>query len=288
MPRTVAAIAVLIGAFIIFFSSSSSYYTIDATERGVILRNGAIIGEAEPGLHFKLPFIDKVASIDFRSTFWRKTMETYSRDQQPANLTVSVMYHVANDGARTVYSRYGSLNAMAERAIEPKMLEQTKNIFGQYDAVTAVQDRTRLNGAISDAITKSVRELDVPVIVEGVQVENIEFSGEYMKSIEQRMQASVEVDRLKQNALREQVQAEITVTQANAKADAVRAEAKADADSVRLRGEAEAEAISARAKALGENPGLVALTEAEKWDGRLPTTMVPGGAVPLLRLGASQ
>ncbi len=107
------------------------------------------------------------------------------------------------------------------------------------------------------------------------------------------------MQRLRQNAEREKVQAEITVTQANAQADARRAEARAQADAVRLqaeadaeairiKGEAEAAAIKARGDALRSNPALVALTQAEKWDGQLPTTMVPNGAVPMLNLNGSQ
>jgi regulator of protease activity HflC (stomatin/prohibitin superfamily) len=91
------------------------------------------------------------------------------------------------------------------------------------------------------------------------------------------------------------VQAQITVTQANAKANAVRAEAQANADATRLNGEArassikitgeaEAAAIEARARALGTNPNLVTLVQAERWNGVLPTTMVPGSAVPFVSL----
>jgi regulator of protease activity HflC (stomatin/prohibitin superfamily) len=84
-----------------------------------------------------------------------------------------------------------------------------------------------------------------------------------------------------------------SVTQTTAKANAVRAEAQAAADALRLNGEAratnikltgeaEAAAIEARAKALGTNPNLVTLVQAERWNGVLPTTMVPGPAVPFV------
>ena len=66
-------------------------------------------------------------------------------------------------------------------------------------------------------------------------------------------------------------QAEIKVVQANAEAAAITA-----------RGNAEASAIKARGEALRQSPELVALTAAEKWNGVLPTTMVPGGAVPFV------
>jgi len=81
------------------------------------------------------------------------------------------------------------------------------------------------------------------------------------------------------------VQAQITVTQATARANAVRAEAQASADAIKLKGEAEASAIRARAEALGQNPGLVSLVQAERWDGKLPATMVPGSALPMLSVG---
>ncbi len=82
-----------------------------------------------------------------------------------------------------------------------------------------------------------------------------------------RMLAEVKVQKLRQNAEREKVQADIVVTQAQAKANAVRAAALADAEAIKLRGEAEASAIKARGDALRDNPGLVQLTQAERWDG---------------------
>ena len=42
-----------------------------------------------------------------------------------------------------------------------------------------------------------------------------------------------------------------------------------------------------RGDALRDNPGLVALTQAEKWDGQLPRTMLPGGSIPMLNLNAN-
>lgn len=61
--------------------------------------------------------------------------------------------------------------------------------------------------------------------------------------------------------------------------------AEADAKAVQLRGEAEASAIKAKSAALASNPALISLTQAERWNGQLPTTMVPGGAVPFLNVG---
>ena len=51
---------VIVALIVIVFST---YFTIDQGERGVILHNGAIVGEAEPGLHFKLPIITSIEKI---------------------------------------------------------------------------------------------------------------------------------------------------------------------------------------------------------------------------------
>jgi len=54
-----------------------------------------------------------------------------------------------------------------------------------------------------------------------------------------------------------------------------------------VRGVAEGDAIKSRGEALKQNAQLIALTQAEKWNGVLPTTMVPGGTVPFLNLKAN-
>jgi regulator of protease activity HflC (stomatin/prohibitin superfamily) len=279
----VVAIATILG----------SWYTIDQRERGVILRNGKLVGTATPGLGFKLPWIDRVVKISLetqRAKFDK--VNSYSRDQQPADLIISVNYRATEDKVDDLYAQFGSLQGFADRVLFPKVLSEAKIVFGQYNAVTAIQERGRLNQEVMTAITKAAAG---PIIIESVQIENLDFSDAYEKSIEQRMLAEVEVQRLRQNAEREKVQAEIVVTKAMAEANAVRASAAAQADAIRLRanadaervrviGNAEASAIDARAKALGQNPNLVALVQAEKWNGILPTTMLPNGAVPMLAL----
>nr|WP_298105915.1 prohibitin family protein [uncultured Shinella sp.] len=292
VTMALSGFAALVALSILF----GSWFTIDQGERGVILRYGAVAGTADPGLGFKLPLIDSVVRISVQSkAIVYEKMEAYSRDQQPADIRLSVNYRIPADRVETVYANYGGEDGLLSRLIERKVFEETKTVFGRFNAVTAIQERGRLNSEVAAAIQEGIAG---PVLIESVQIENIDFSEAYEASIEQRMLAEVEVQRLRQNAEREKVQAEITVTQARAQADARRAEAQAQADAVRLaaqaeseaiklRGEAEAEAIKARGDALKDNPGLVSLTQAEKWDGQLPRTMLPGGAVPMLNLNAN-
>ncbi|WP_267550489.1 prohibitin family protein [Rhizobium rhizogenes] len=288
----------------------SSWYTIDQGERGVILRTGAMVGTAEPGLHFKLPWIETVVKIPVTQqvTYWtcqsggncenneHPQMQAYSQDQQPADMRVTISWHVPPDAVEHVYSEFGSIGNLESRLIARRAPQDVKTVFGKFTAASVIQNRAQFNTDVQAAIEAGIQG---PVQIDSVQVENIDFSDAYENSIEQRMLAEVEVQKLRQNAEREKVQAQITVTQAQAAADARRADAQAQADSVRLqaeadaeaiqlRGDAEAKAIKARGDALRDNPNLILLTQAEKWNGQLPTTMLPNGTVPMLNLDPHQ
>src|ERR1700722_19798432 len=288
-------LAAIVGGIVVLAVVLGSWYTVDQTERGVLLRNGAVVGTAQPGLGFKIPVIDSVEKISVKtSTYTWDKMNSYSYDQQPADLKISVTLRASPDKVADLYAKFGRLDTAVNQVVNPVVNQQVKVVFGRYTAVKAIQERGALNGAIKDAIADTLK-YDPMIIIDSVQLENIEFSQNYLHSIEQRMLAEVEVQKLQQNAEREKVQAQITVTQATAKANAVRAEAQANAEATRLNGEAkasniritgdaEASAIEARAKALGTNPNLVTLVQAEKWNGVLPTTMVPGSAVPFVSL----
>jgi regulator of protease activity HflC (stomatin/prohibitin superfamily) len=275
--------AAALGGIFVLSTLFGSFYTIDQGERGVLLRNGAIVGTAQPGLGFKTPFIDSVVKIPVNQqvTHWNADykLQAYSQDQQPADMIVSVLWHVPADKVAEVYAEYGSLDNLVGRLIGRKVPQDIKTVFGRFTAVTAIQKRDAFNAAAQAAIIEGVRG---PIVIDGVQVENIDFSDSYEKAVEERMLAEVAVQKIKQQADQAQAQAQVTVTNAKAAADAKVAEATAEAQATKLRGDAEASAIKARGDALKQNPDLVALTAAERWDGKLPSTMVPGSSVPFV------
>src|SRR4030088_307632 len=275
MTRGIAAVIAV--GLVVLAVVLGSWYTVDQTERAVLLRNGAVVGTAQPGLGFKIPVLDAVEKISVRTTTytWDK-MNSYSYDQQPADLKISVTLRASPDKVADLYAKFGRLDTAVNQVVNPVVNQQVKVVFGRYTAVRAIQERGALNGAIKDAITDTLK-YDPMIIIESVQLENIEFSANYLHSIEQRMLAEVEVQKLQQNAEREKVQAQ-------ANADATRLNGEAKASNIKITGEAEAAAIEARARALGTNPNLVTLVQAEKWNGVLPTTMVPGSAVPFVSL----
>lgn len=281
--RFASIIIAVAAAFFALTVTFGSWYTVDEGERAVLLRNGAAVGVAAPGLGFKLPLIDGAKPISVRHQVSEyKSISAYSRDQQTANTEFSVTWSIPPDRVEEAYAQFGDENGVATKILDRQVAQQAEIVFGRYNALTAVQERSRLSQDFANALKSAVSG---PIVIHSIQLEQVHFSDAYENSIEQRMQAEVEVQRLRQNAEREKVQAEIVVTQAKASADAVRQKAQADAEAIRIKGDAEAAAIKARGDALKDNPGLVQLTQAERWNGALPTTMIPGGATPMLNLG---
>jgi len=273
----------IVVVLLVLVTLMGSWYTVDETERGVLLRNGAIVKVVEPGLSFKIPFIETVKFISVQSNATTyQGLQAYSKDQQTATLNVSVSWHVLPAEVDKVYMQYQDLDGLVSRLISRQVPTQVENVFGQYNAVSAVQNR----GKFVNDVTKAIKEtIAGPVVIDGVQIENIDFSDDYERSIALRMKAEVDVKTRAQMRATEQVEAQIVVTRAQADADSRVAQAKADAEATRLRGEAEADAIKAKTQALSSNPALIELTKAERWDGKLPTTMLPNGTLPFIEAG---
>jgi regulator of protease activity HflC (stomatin/prohibitin superfamily) len=274
MTKLIAsAVGVLFALLFVF----SSYYTVGQGERAVILHYGAVAGLSAPGLHFKIPFVTSVEDVSIQPQTYTygshdDPFQTYSRDQQPAHMRLSVTFRITDP--ESLYSNYTDIERMVSRIVTPRVQEQVKNVFGQFDAVDAIQKRAKLNKEVTDAIRAAVKG---PLVIESVQIENIAFSDKYEKAVEDRMEAQVR----EQQAEAERQQ---RITRANAGAYEVTAAADAQAHAIQVKGNAEAAAIKARGDALRDNPNLIALTTAEKWNGILPETMLPNSGVPMLNL----
>jgi regulator of protease activity HflC (stomatin/prohibitin superfamily) len=260
-----------------------SWYRVDEGERAVILTNGSFSEISGPGLHWKAPFFQSARFFSVRnevSTF--EKMGTYSYDQQTAELRVSVNYQISPDQVESIYKNYGTLQSAIERVVTPKIYENVKNVFGQYTAQRAIQERGKLNADILISLQNAVKGSGLQVT--SVQVENIDFSDSYEAAVEASATAKADIERSKSELLRVEQEAQQKVKQAEAEAEAKKLQADADAYATSAAGKATAEAIRERGAALRDNPQLVDLVAAERWNGQLPTTMVPGSTVPFINM----
>src|SRR5436190_22836501 len=135
---TIAAIVVVL------IIAAGSWYTVDQTERGVLLRTGAVIGTAQPGLGFKIPLIDGVEKISVKTaTYTWDKMNSYSFDQQPADLKISVTLRASPDKVSDLYAKFGRLDTAVNQVVSPVVNQQVKVVFGRYTAVRPFRSAVR-------------------------------------------------------------------------------------------------------------------------------------------------
>ena len=279
-PRS---LAVAIGTGLLFvlilFLAFGSWFQVDQGERGV-LRNGKWCAWPSPAwISRRLSSTTcrwcRCATIPSCSRTWKPTVTTSSPRRCACRSRTA-----CRPSAWRNSIPYGTINNLQGRVLERKTPDAVKNVFGRFTAVRAIQERQKLGLDVNTAVVEAMD--GAPVQVVGVQIEEVGFSKAYEHSIEQRMLAQVQIETTRQQKETAVINAEIQVVKAKAEADARRQQFTAEADGIRLRGEAEAAAIRAKAEALAANTNLVGLNAVEKWDGVLPTTQVPGAALPFI------
>lgn len=289
---------VAVAAAVIFgIGGLGSFHTVDEGERAVIKRYGEVVGVAGPGLHFKVPFIDSAESVSVQPFVHaygtEPLLQAYSKDMQVGDLVVSVNFipNPEEDAIKTVIVKYGSIDGYINREVHPKALQTIKSTFARYTAQSSNENQGELATAIFESLSKAI-PTDI-VTVASAQIEDISFSNAFESAMEQRKMNEIAVEmqiqaNLKAAEMNKQTvdKSEADALSRQASADAAAYEQRAMADSkahqIRVQGEAEAEAIKLRSQALANNPALIELTKAEKWDGQLPGSMIPGSSVPFL------
>lgn len=273
LQRKIKALGVLFIFILVVFllSFSAITYKVDEGERGIKTRFGDVEGVGTAGLNFKLPFIDKIHYVSIQpQTVSLPNIPTYSKDQQPAVVSLSVTFALNEKELEKFYADFKNLEILFNRIIRPAVLQEFKVVFGRYSAASSIQERGQLTNDIIQALNKNLTRYPY-IIINNLQIEDIDFSDAYEKNVEDRMRAEVEVQKVQQELEREKIQAEILVTQAKAKADAIM-----------LQAQAEAQALEIKGKALKDNPNLIELSRIEKWNGVMP--QVQGQAFPILPL----
>ena len=256
IPAIIGIAAVLLFALITFFKS---YYVVQTGTVAVVYTNGSISKIAEPGLHFKIPFIDKVQS--FRTIELKMTAKTTaaSKDIQPITTEVSLNYRVDPSNVQHVVDKYG-MN-FHETIIQPRLFDTVKAVSAQYRSEELLANRELVKTKMTEILNRDLAKYKIQV--ESVQIVDFSFSQTFMKSIEDKLKAEQDSLRAKYELDRIKVEAEQKVTMA----------------------QAEAETIRIQTAAIRENGGMeyVRLKEIEKWNGVLPAT-VYGMEVPIVAM----
>ncbi len=263
--------------------ATSAFVIVESGHVGVIVTLGAVQPEPLPeGFHIKKPFMDKIEQTDIRLTKAVSKSVAASKDLQTVETQVSVQYSISGAVAPRTYQRIGTRDVVAATVIEPAIQESVKAVTAQFTAEQLVTRRAEVKQQIQTAIESFIRvtleDKDVPtaLTIANVAITDFEFSDEFNKAIELKVRAE-------QEALQAVNEKTRRVTQAEAGYQERKLAADGEAYEIEAASKAKADAIAREAKALKNNPELIQLRLAEKWDGTLPR-FTGGESIPLINI----
>lgn len=257
------ALGMLAGALLFFGGVAfSSFTVISAGHTGVIVT----LGEVNPvtlseGWHF----VNPVSQIKDVNVQLQKTQlpnaNASTKDLQVVHTDIVVQYRLHADKVPHIYKEYG-LN-VDEKVLGPAINEAFKSVTAHYTSEELVTKRTIVRDEIQNVLASKVAPFNIDV--SGVSLVNFGFSAEYQKAIEQKVIATQQTAKAEQDLARIKVEAASRIAQADG----------------------EAKAIAIQAAAIQSNGGenYVKLQWIEKWDGKLPTTVLGGDSKTLMNIG---
>ncbi len=249
------------------------------------VQDGSTLAE---GLHFHLPFIQEIVSLDNRVQKLELNTEAFSKDIQTVSAKLAVNYRLRPESSFSVYKSYGT--NFEQNIIVPATHEALKSVSAQYTAEELISKRAESSDKMRDELDAKLTGMGITVT--DFNIIDFDFSIDFINAVEAKQVA----EQVKKKAATENetaiAQAErekqVSIKQSEAEAEKVRIQAEANAEKVRIEAEAKANAVKLAAEAEAFrlesiNKNLTDLTIqntlAEQWDGKLPSVVGDANAL---------
>ena len=284
--RRLAALA--IAAFLALIVLPNCFATVPVGSTGIMLTMGKVEDTALPeGMHFKIPFVQRIVSMDNRVKKLELSTEAFSKDIQTVSATLAVNYRLQTEKTFEIYKTTGT--AYEDNLIVPATHEVLKSVCAQYTAEELISKRAESSDKMRDELDAKLSQIGISIT--DFNIIDFDFSDEFISAVESKQVA----EQLKKKAATENetaiAQAErekqVSIKQSEAEAERVRIAAEAQAQSTLIAAQAEADAVKLAADAEAyrlEQVGkkltdkTILNTIAENWNGELPGVVGTGAA----------
>jgi membrane protease subunit HflC len=234
------------------FLLSMSVFTVDEREYAIKLRFGEIVRmDYEPGLHFKMPFVNTVRKFDNRVLTRNNPNEPFlTAEKKNLRVDFYVKWRIVDVG------QYFRATAGDERLATSRLLEIMKDGLRAQFARQTVQegvtaDRSDVVTELMDTAGVTARELGIEIV--DVRVKTLDLPPDVSESVFNRM-------RQERARVAAQLRAEGAETAERIRSDADRQRtiiiAEAERDSQRIRGAGDARAADIYAEAFNRDQGF--------------------------------
>lgn len=238
---TVALAAMILGY--------GAMFTVYQTQQALVVRLGQPVRTVtEPGLNFKLPFIDSVISIDKRILdLEMPAQEVIASDQKRLVISGFARYRILDP--LKFYQTVGSIDEANSR-LSTFLISALRRVLGEASFIQVVRDeRAKLTSRMREQLDKEAASLGISVI--DVRIRSANLPDQNSQAVYQRMQTERQREAAEFRAQGSQRSQEI---RANADRDVTVLVAEATSKSEQLRGEGDGERNRIFADAFGRDP----------------------------------
>ncbi len=230
---------------VIVFLVWSSAFTVDEREEAIKFQFGEIIeSDYEPGLHFKIPFINNVRKFDNRILTIDQKPERFLTQEKKDLIVDSYVKWRIIDVVQYFKTTQGD-ELTAGRLLYENINNGLRNEFGKRTIQQVISgDRAEIMDVMTEKASDRAESLGVEVV--DVRVKKVDYPERVSNSVYQRMRAEREREardfRSKGHEASERIQAD-----ADRQRTVLVAEAERDAEIARGEGDAKATSIYAEA-----------------------------------------
>lgn len=241
--------------------STGAFVIVDEGHIGVKYQFGKIIADdLQPGLNFKIPFMQGITKVDVREQVYQAVTTAYTKDTQTVeNLAIKINYYYDSSKLSDIVRNIGIANVEAKLII-PQVNSILKNEIGQFRAEELIQNRSVVQNNIQTKMFDSLGKSGI--IVTNFALEDIDFEGGFEEAVRAKVVAEQEALKMQNKTKEKQEQAKQIIIQA-----------EAEAESQKLSADAQAYAIEVLQKQLNSSPQYIELEKVKKWDGKFPQAM---------------
>lgn len=265
------------------FAVIASFYTVDEGHVGIVKRWGKAVSQVNPGLHFKVPFMDTVEHIEVRQRKNVEELAAATANQLPITAVVSINWTANKESAMSLFIKYGGLKQFEDRILDPKLRSAAKAALSKYRADQLIRDR---QAAVATIMDNMVGQLEgFPVTINSPQIENVGLPPVYAEAVLQKEKARENAEREKHRLEQQRLVALQKVNTAEAEAQAKRLAADAEAYRIVTEAKASAEKVLRIGKELEAFPIYVEQRRNLQWNGALPRVVMSPDTDVLMAVG---
>ena len=242
------AIVIVIIAVIILLVLIKNIYIVQQSRAYVVERLGAFQGVWEVGMHFKVPFIERVAK---KVSLKEQVMDyppqpVITKDNVTMQIDTVIYYQITDPKLYT----YGVEHPMS--AIETLTATTLRNIIGDLELDQTLTSRDTINSQMRAILDEATDPWGIKV--NRVELKNILPPTDIQNSMEKQMKAERE---RRQNILQAEGTKQSAILVAEGEKEAAVLRADAEKQAAILKAEGEAQAILSVQKALAESLKLL-------------------------------